>query len=639
MNNYYVNTTYAPLPSSPSNYSSWATVSYSLDPADASNVVSTQGHLVKSTIRARDEYISYIESNNLRSGWGGSYTWRSGEMNVNEGPAQNNCAFYVKYKGQWINLKDNTAVEQAGLDSIFERQTISSQPLYHYVVLYVWENSDEDKYRFGYTVIIKENSSLEDFKDSTDAAVIIQFLADINSEDTGEYVDTDAYTTLGGTSPLLKIDGRAETSLTDYFYTTNSPTAPQVFESGYSLYNFKNMYETYNGSPVNNRTYFWPKPSGLPYTYLQYYNYNAEYTNITSFYNENIPNGVWMRRAWRPYLRKVVFDTQTPGWYAVNVTEGSNNTVQVSATRYDTEDLALENATSSNLHVIIGVILQASGGQGGPGDDNNVGIGHGGGGGGGGAYVEALVNCYTNRIVINLGNSLTYGSAVTNSHIQVYNSIGSVRRAAVGVETGYTGSKGTWGTGGTGGNGGRITYVNSGAGDAWAEFPLTFSTQRGDGRSERWLTEDNSANSIWEDWSTSLIYLGTCVPGGSGGSHKTSGASNPNPGNPCAATGTYFVAGVPRGNLASTTTPEGMRSAAAQRFTSSCGTLVGSSDSYTRNGSGGGASYMGSGSAGVSGNVIASGSFGGGGGGGRADSSSAARAGGYGGTGYLALLI
>ena len=440
------------------------------------------------------------------------------------------------------------------------------------------------------------------------------------------------------TSPVVTLGG-PEVSLTDYFYTTNSPTAPSVFESGYSLYNFKNMYETYNGSPVNNHTYFWPKPSGLPYTYLQYYNYNAQYTNITPFYNENIPNGVWMRRAWRPYLRKVVFDTQTPGWYAVNVTEGSNNTVQVSATRYDTEDLALENATSCNLHVIIGVILQASGGQGGPGDDNNVGIGHGGGGGGGGAYVEALVNCYTNRIVINLGNSLTYGSAVTNSHIQVYNSTGSLRRAAVGVETGYTGSKGTWGEGGTGGAGGRVTYVNSSAGDAWAEFDLTFSTQRGDARSARWLTEDNSANSIWEDWSTSLIYLGTCVPGGSGGSHKTSGAHNPNSGNPCPATGTYFVAGVPRGNLASTTTPEGMRSAAAQRFTSSCGTLVGSSDSYTRNGSGGGASYMGSGSAGVSGNVIASGSFGGGGGGGRADSSSAARAGGYGGTGYLALLI
>ena len=205
MSNYYIGNIYAPLPSS-SNYSSWATVSYSLDPADASGVVSTQGHLVKSTIRARDEYISYIEPNNLRSGWGGSYTWRSGEMNVNEGPAQNNCAFYVKYKGQWINLKDNTAVEQAGLDSIFERQTISSQPLYHYVVLYVWENSDEDKYRFGYTVKIKQNCPLEDFKDSTDEAAIIQFLADINSENTGSYYDI----TLGRTSPSFQITEAVE---------------------------------------------------------------------------------------------------------------------------------------------------------------------------------------------------------------------------------------------------------------------------------------------------------------------------------------------------------------------------------------------------------------------------------------------
>ena len=206
MSNYYIGNIYAPLPLGSSNYSSWATVSYSLDPADASGVVSTQGHLVKNTIRALNDYISYIEPNNLRSGWGGSYTWQSGEMNVNEGPTGDNCAFYVKYKGQWINLRDNTAVEQAGLDDIFELQTASSTGQTYYVILYTWDDSDEDKYKFGYTVSIKQNSTLEDFKNSTNEAVIIEFLADINSEDTGGRYDT----TLGRTSPTFEITQAVE---------------------------------------------------------------------------------------------------------------------------------------------------------------------------------------------------------------------------------------------------------------------------------------------------------------------------------------------------------------------------------------------------------------------------------------------
>ena len=201
MSNYYVSTVCAPLPSS-SNYSSWAYVSYSVDPADASGVVSTQGHLVKNTIQARSHYAKYIDSHNLRSGWGGTYTWRSGDMNVNEGPTADNCAFYVKYNGQWINLRDNTAVEQAGLNSIFELQSAG-----YYVTLRTWPygGDSEDKDNFGYTVRIKENSTLtrENFGDSTNEAVIIEFLADINSEDTGAYEDT----TLGATSPLLIIDG------------------------------------------------------------------------------------------------------------------------------------------------------------------------------------------------------------------------------------------------------------------------------------------------------------------------------------------------------------------------------------------------------------------------------------------------
>lgn len=203
MSNYYVGTIYAPLPPYTSTYSAWAIVNYSLDPADASDVVSAQGHLVKSTLQARDGYTSYIESHNLRSGWGGTYTWQSGEMNVNEGPTEDNCAFYVKYKGQWINLRDNTAVEQAGLDSIFELQTTDSADASYYALLRTWTSGNEDKYQFGYTVSIKQNSTLEDFKDSTNEAIIIEFLADINSEDTGGYADI----TLGATSPLLVLEG------------------------------------------------------------------------------------------------------------------------------------------------------------------------------------------------------------------------------------------------------------------------------------------------------------------------------------------------------------------------------------------------------------------------------------------------
>ena len=205
MSNYYVGTAYAPLPSSSSIYSSWAYVSYSVDPTDASGVSSIHGHLVKNTIQALSDYARYIEYRNLRSGWGGLYTWRSGQMNVNEGPTQDNCAFYVKYGGQWINLRDNTAVEQAGLDSIFELQAASDTGQSYYVLVRTWEDDDEDKYQFGYTVSIKQNSTLEGFYDSTNEAAIIQFLADINYEGTGAYVSAD--TTLGAESPLLILLG------------------------------------------------------------------------------------------------------------------------------------------------------------------------------------------------------------------------------------------------------------------------------------------------------------------------------------------------------------------------------------------------------------------------------------------------
>ena len=518
---------------------------------------------------------------------------------------------YIWYKGAWHLLYEgSTSYTVGGVKGSFT--TTLTSKTYH---------------------VVASNVSIDDF--NMDEYVFCILCATEKSTSSLPFNIIEA-----STSPVVTLGG-PEVPLTDYFYTTNSSTTPADFESGYSLYNFKNIYETYNGSPVNNHTYFWPKPSGLPYTYLQYY--NEEYEDITPFYNENISKGVWMRQDWRPYLRKVVFDTQTPGWYAVNVTE-EGNTVKISATRYDTEDLALENATTCSSHIIIGVILQGSGAQGGPGHDNDAGItGHGGGGGGGGAYVEALINCYDNRIVINLGNASTYGDAATNSHIQLYNSDGSARRAAVGVGTGSTGSKGTWGPGGTGGVGGKITYINSSTGGAWVQFPLTASsspgTQQGDVSNARWLTEDNSANSVWESWSASLIYLGSCVPGGSGGSHDTGGSKRPNPGNSCAFTGTYYVTGVPRTNLASTTTPQGMSGYAAQRFTSSCGTLVGSADNTSSHGCGGGASYMGYGSAGVSSSLIASASFGGGGGGGLASSSSGSRIGAYGGTGYLAILI
>ena len=207
MSNYYVSTICAPLPPSSSSYSSWAYVSYSVDPADASDVTSTQGHLVKSTIQARSYYANYIESHNLRSEWGGTYTWRSDYMSFDEGPSEDDCAFYVKYKGAWINLRDNTAVEQAQLDSIFELQTESSTGQSYYVLLRYWPygGDADDKDSFGYTVRIKENSTLtrENFGDSANEAVIIEFLADINSEGTGTYENT----TLGATSPLLIIDG------------------------------------------------------------------------------------------------------------------------------------------------------------------------------------------------------------------------------------------------------------------------------------------------------------------------------------------------------------------------------------------------------------------------------------------------
>lgn len=512
MSNYYIGNIYAPLPSS-SNYSSWATVSYSLDPADASNVVSTQGHLVKNTIRARNEYISYIEPNNLRSGWGGSYTWRSGEMNVNEGPAQNNCAFYVKYKGQWINLKDNTAVEQAGLDSIFERQTISSQSLYHYVVLYVWENSDEDKYRFGYTVKINQNSTLEDFKDSTDEAAIIQFLADINSENTGAYYDS----TLGRTSPTFEITEAVEAiwetgtgllipGILNYaqYKDTNAQGTQINFPSvKRALTNTPWLGQSYAGRRID--TYFSDETLGTDAVYaLKKGCLIGSTTYDTSLWGQSSNAG----------KRSGVVYRNGNGTYSI---------VDVSASIADILSSLQNNPTLYDNYRFHGddafvmLDVSAGGGGGGAGYYKTLEEGNNGGGGGGGGSCRLVVRLTEgDLLLVEAGAAGQAKQDGWESRVCLLSSYNTVVSGVV-CDGGHAGSSATSGSYGGGGNGGAVYWCADDGYSMDTNKPIT--QENGDNVTNTTVVWDPSVDQSSQTGlvDASRIYVIFAATGGWGG--------------------------------------------------------------------------------------------------------------------------
>ena len=485
MSNYRVGNIYAPLPSS-SNYSRWATVSYSLDPADASGVVSTQGHLVKNTIRAYEAYTSYIEPNNLRSGWGGIYTWRSGEMNVNEGPTADNCAFYVKYKGQWINLRDNTAVEQAGLDDIFELQTVSTTGQRYYVLLRTWDDTDEDKYLFGYTVSIKQNSTLEDFKDSTDEAAIIQFLADINFEDTGEYVDTVAYTTLGGTSPSFEISDAVEE-----IWETGAVTTGELWTATRSIQQY------YQGFPLLRTPL-----TNLPWLKDNTSNRLNSYYSCGSGDSDSLSYGYFLLK--NGGLKFALFDNSPSRSYYVNTSLNNTQTVifyldenynirSVTAgtvgingilnSLYNNEQTYFQYTSKSSSYVLIDVI--GGGGGGGRGNGAQGTIDTAGGGGGGGGYCRCVVYLGTISMLIaevgkrgKNGNIAIDGGASRICSVSAI-SLGSSPTVSVNFCIECDGGHAGFGLGNTNGGNGGAVYKRTYSRDEqtgtihWTNTPIT----------------------------------------------------------------------------------------------------------------------------------------------------------------------
>lgn len=550
MSNYYIGNIYAPLPSS-SNYSSWATVSYSLDPADASNVVSTQGHLVKNTIRALNDYISYIEPNNLRSGWGGLYTWRSGEMNVNEGPTADNCAFYVKYKGQWINLRDNTAVEQAGLDDIFELQTVSTTGQRYYVLLRTWGDTDEDKYLFGYTVSIKQNSTLEDFKDSTNKAVIIQFLADINSEDTGEYVDTVAYTTLGGTSPSFEISDAVEE-----IWETGAATTGELWTATRSIQQY------YQGFPLLRTPL-----TNLPWLCAQS-SWTSNTNRLNSYYScgsgdsDSLSYGYFLLK--NRGLKFGDFNSAINKVYYVNNDNPSSSRNTQNYIFYLDEEHNIQSVSigtsiegvvnsllakdqtyrqylsKSNCYILFDLI---GAGGGGGGCNSDTGTTQGAGGGGGGAYCRCAVYLDTlSMLVVEIGKggsrgygdvSGTHGfeskACVVTGLFGQNDSVVALSAQGVMCDGGHAGYNGIDHNGGNGGAVYRLSYSYVSTDETtptWQTTALTLENSEGNNNLNLILPSLDTAinsNNYSSHYLGGYAYVVAAITGGWGGTGRRLG--------------------------------------------------------------------------------------------------------------------
>lgn len=202
-------------------------------------------------------------------------------------------------------------------------------------------------------------------------------------------------------------------------------------------------------------------------------------------------------------------------------------------------DISESQVVASTEKRLLGVILQAPGGNGGPGTGDG-----GGAGGGGGAYGEFMVNAYNKYIRVTLAKPTTNGdggrvNATDHSEVEVSDGTNTVKMRCV---AGEGGTKGT-SSRAQPGKGGEVQVSTNGG--SW--LSITFmpgANTAGDSDRVRWYSPSGAGAFSWDVACICTIAAVRGCDGGKGGGGFAPGTRGDNGATLSSITG-YYVTGVP----------------------------------------------------------------------------------------------
>ena len=281
------------------------------------------------------------------------------------------------------------------------------------------------------------------------------------------------------------------------------------------------------------------------YTYLTAFNVGDDKYDIRKYFRlsymgdtEYITSANWIVPYQRIYSRYVPestsFSTRTFYYVYWNDEKGE----------WDISDSQVVASTEKRL---LGVILQAPGGNGGPGANSTA--NGGGAGGGGGAYGEFMVNAYNNYIRVTLSKRTTSpdGGRVdaAPSEIEVSNGTNKIQVQCTAGKGGETG-KASASTNAKGGDGGYVRFATNGSTN-WNPIPMIMpdAGKVGDKDLVKWYSPNGLGAFSWD---VACIGVIAAVPGGKGGNAYNRGQDGDNGATLSIIRG-YDVAGVPSRNL------------------------------------------------------------------------------------------
>lgn len=608
----------------------------------------------------------------IHKNWSGGFELRYSSAKVSDGgteaeayPDVDEINAWVWYNNQWVSLRTDNP------DGLFQSGEVSDhyQQTFGYFTFRMNQSGSGDSLRFIPTIVIKLAKS--------------------------EISDNFIYLSKSGKKRILHIIAT--------FTVTNTNDAPQSYPNNTAT--FKNIYlqeqtvqrifyskaDNYSDYALDGaETYDFPMhtqdPSGVgtgiklyrksSYANIGYYDYESE--DINKYYSDNNTknNGMFKIASWNPYRRIAInmirpetiatsmYDWHWETFHALVETNGSNLTIG-----YQNLQDAIARAKLIEEKKIIGIIMQASGGNGGSVETDPHHGSDGYGGGGGGAYVEMLVNLYKHKVVIETG----IGRGQGDSNLYVYDANNRLVLRVL-CEAGKNANpyQSTY----DGGQGGKIYTQWNGTQPIMVAPDGYFPPYGGDRGGLSWLTSSYTEKLKWtgEDdklWDKCVVAMSAWTSGGNGGRGGFKGTQEMRPGEITNKNGTYklntiinpnettiyeipvwsYYADQIRENQLKPAAEEeanGIDATYATCFNENSGKLVGSAglaDALLGSGGGGGASYLGKGGKGCGGYIDTkpingyNGVRGGGGGGGGGFSGNETRSPGLGGLGFCAILI
>lgn len=258
-------------------------------------------------------------------------------------------------------------------------------------------------------------------------------------------------------------------------------------------------------------------------------------------------------------------------------------------------DISESQVVASTEKRILGIIMQAPGGNGGPGADFSA--NGGGGGGGGGAYGEFMVNAYNNYIRVALAKRANTedGSRATAAPSEIEVSDGT-NRIQMQCTAGKGGNQGIANAdaNAAGGDGGYVCFATNGS-TSWRTISDIYPVSGvGDKDSVKWYSPSGQVTFSWD---TACIGVIAAVQGGKGGNAYNRWQDGDNGATLSIIRG-YAVTGVPSKDLRWSKDLEHLSEDYKPHDAGSPGNNAGSggaSQSDYAGGGGGGASFYGKG--------------------------------------------